>query len=197
MRNDSYPMDNAIEAASLKPQIHWISCSFAARELRAKLGRPIHWKASGSVRQGSSFWRCMPKRGRILKYTGQGASYNLCKDNTTVVKPHAIPGYNWRLKLVNTSECVRGPACSLSAQMCPFRYISRMCFVPHDEGPNQIPSTSEMDAGGRAGIGAEVPFESGTMRWEGRMGPSSCGMNGEGSESALILPMEERPWMNW
>jgi hypothetical protein len=55
-----------------------------------------------------------------------------------------------------------------------------MFFVPCDEGPNQILSIREADVVGRVGIGAEVQFGTGTVRWEGRAGPSSCGMNDEG-----------------
>ncbi len=136
------------------------------RELRAELGRTILRKASRSLRQGS--WRCMPKRGRILNYTGQVASYNSCKDSMTGERPHAIPEYNWRLTLIHASKCVRGHMCSLSAQMCPFQHISRMCFVPRDEVQNQIPNIQVADVGGEWGLVQTLHL--GRVPWNGKGG---------------------------
>ena len=68
-----------------------------------------------------------------------------------------------------------------------------MCFVPPEEGPNQIPSINDAVVGGNVGIGAEVPSGSSTVMCDGSGGPSILGMVDAGAGRFPIEPIEGLP----
>jgi hypothetical protein len=69
-------------------------------------------------------------------------------------------------------------------------------LVPQEDGPNQIPSINDADAGGNVGIGAVDPSGRGTVRCDGRGGLSICGMSAKYVGSVPMLPKVALPAKN-
>jgi hypothetical protein len=105
----------------------------------------------------------------------------------TVVIPHIIPGWSWYVKLCHAMLGGRGQDFILSAQMYPFRAISRIWGSPPDAGPRCTPSINEASSLRKVGIGAVVPTGSGTHKCDGAILPVGRVMGAIESGNALIV----------
>ncbi len=97
------------------------------------------------------------------------------------------------MKLIHASDGGSGREWSLSAHIIPFWHISFICFVPLDEGPNQMPSISIASLGGMVGIGADDPSSNGTLICDGLGGASVVGIIAVGAGKLHVVPIDGCP----